>query len=174
MANMEVLIYLVIGVLCAIIVIAVPSVRRAKESYNEIFEEKDLPIKEIIPFGKQKIYLYNLKKEKGKIEREDWTYARIAKMVNRDIEIKQVNGELVMDVPDYSDEDYKTKVIDIIALVSNFNYARFVFKGDDKFRLYSADSEFNTKLKNHALEIINEVVGDIIERIEEGLNPPSE
>jgi hypothetical protein len=174
MAKMEILIYLVIGVLSAIIVIAMPSIKRAKESYNKIFEEKDLPVKDIIPFGKQKIYLYNLKKEEGKIMREDWTYARIAKMVNKDIEIKLVDGELVMDVPNYLDEVYKTKLIDIIALVSNFNYARFIFKGDDKFKLYTTESDFNTQLKNHALGIINEVTQDIVEQIEEGLSAPSE
>lgn len=171
---MEILIYLMIGVLSAIIIITVPSVKRAKESYNEIFEEKDLPVKEIIPFGKQKVYLYSLKKEKGKLLREDLTYARIAKILNRDIEFKLVNNELIVEYPNYLDNDYNHKVIDILALVSNFNYARFIFKGEDKFKLYSINSAFNLRLKNHAMIIIDEVIKDIIMQVEEGLISPSE
>jgi hypothetical protein len=148
--------------------------QKRKEYSDEVFEEKDLPVKEIIPFGTDKVYLYDLKKEKGVFVRDDLTYARIAKTVNRDIEIKLVGGEIVMDVPDYTDEVHQFKLIDIIALVTNFNYARFVFNGEDRFKLYTTESDFNNKLKSHALGIINEVVMDIVELIEEGMNNPSE
>jgi len=86
------------------------------------------------------------------------------------LEIKVTDGELVIEKPDYSDPSYKLKMMDVIFAVSNFNYAQFMFRGENKFKLYDMKTEIGDKLKAHALEIIDEVFLDIANKIEEGVS----
>jgi hypothetical protein len=148
------------------------------DMFKKMFKKKDLPVKEIIKlkkkFGNLKkinIYLYDLKKQKdGALDREDISYIKVAKMINKDLEIKVTDGELVIEKPDYSDPSYKLKMMDVIFAVSNFNYAQFMFRGENKFKLYDMKTEIGDKLKAHALEVIDEVFLDIANKIEEGVS----
>lgn len=171
---MEIMMYIIGAIIVSIVVFRLTVGNVIKNKYEDLFVEKNLSVKKIIPLGKKKVYLYNLKKQEDKLVREDYTYARIAKMINNDLEIKAEAGELTIEVPDYSSEAYKFKLIDIISLVTNFNYAQFIFKGDDLFRLYDVESKFKDELKAHALAIVEEITNDIVERIEEGINNPSQ
>jgi len=145
--------------------------------FKKMFEKKDLPVKEIIKlkkkFGSLKkinIYLYDLKKQKdGSLDRENISYVKIAKIINKDLEIKVVGGELVIEKLDYSNPSNKLKMMDIIFAVSNFNYAQFMFRGENRFKLYDVKTDIGEKLKSHALEIIDEVFVDVANRIEEGV-----
>ena len=76
---------------------------------------------------------------------------------------------MIIEKPDYSDVAYNLKMMDVISLVTNFNYSQFMFRGEDKFKLYSTKTKFGDDLKEHAMNIIDEVFVDIVKRIEEGV-----
>lgn len=170
---MDIMFYFLIAlvILLSALVYSVSSFK--DQMFKEMFKKKDLPVINKIKIGKKgklTIYLYGLKRnEKDEIDRNDETYIRIAKMVNKDLEIKTSGDDLIIEKPDYSDVAYNLKMMDVISLVTNFNYSQFVFRGEDKFKLYSAKTKFGDDLKEHAMNIIDEVFVDIVKRIEEGV-----
>lgn len=153
-----------------------------REIEEQIFNEKDLPIKDEIKITKNfSIKLYGLKykdEENQVFDRDDLTYLKLVQIINTpEKEYIKFNftegnndGEFDIDVElvDFTLEENKLVYMDLMELVTNFNLAQFVFKnktGELGFKLFDLDTEVVNKMKNHTDEIIAEIFPHIVERI---------
>lgn len=146
------------------------------EFVNSVFDDKDLPRKELIKLSRKfNIELYNLKKdEDGNIDRENYFYIKIARLVNKNVkfdfsdpDVESGEMDVVIELKDFHDDELKYEYMDIVGYITNFNFAQFVFKGDDMFGLFSSNSEIIDKIKDHADDIIHEVFLDVVKGYEE-------
>lgn len=143
------------------------------EIIEELFPKKDLPIFDEVKLSKRiSIELYDLIRHcDGSIDREDLQYIRLARIINENktIEVIEKDGGLSLDIElvDFRDKKYKLTYMDIIGLVSSFNYATFVFKDEDKFKLLEEGNEDLEKIKEHADKLISEVFLEVIEEFKE-------
>jgi hypothetical protein len=141
-----------------------------------IFVEKDLPEVKEFNAGKHKlarIKLYGLKKDdNGKFDRKDYHYALIARIINLKWKFELNNkGELDVIIPNFRASENREEYLDIIATCTNFDLRKFVFKGEDKTKLYNIESKIIDAMKEHADSIIDEIFRDLCDKIEEdGLN----
>lgn len=137
-----------------------------------IFITKDLPEIEEFKVGKNplaRIKLYGLNKdEHGNIDREDYYYALIGRIINAHMkyELNDDNGIDVL-LDDFDAPELKQEFLDIMATCTNFDLRKFVFNGEEKHKLYSLESKVINSMKKHTHDIINEVYLDLIATIEE-------
>lgn len=146
--------------------------KQRNEYLKLIFNDKDLPEVKVFKVGKHqlaRVRLYGLKrKDDGKIDREDYYYSLIGRIINAkwQFELNDDNGIDVI-IPDFKLAENKEDFLDIIATCTNFDLRKFVFKGDDKHKLFSIDAPIINAMKQHAEEIIDEVFRDMCATIEE-------
>jgi hypothetical protein len=140
--------------------------------FRLIFVTKDLPEVEEFKVGKNplaRIKLYGLNKdENGNINREDYYYALMGRIINAHMKY-ELNDENGIDVllDDFEASELKQEFLDIMATCTNFDLRKFVFKGENKTKLYTLDNKVINSMKAHTHKIINEVYLDLIATIEE-------
>lgn len=149
------------------------SLAKQRADYLKLmFNNKDLPEIKVLDIGKHrlaKIKLYGLKlKDNGKIERDNYYYALIARIINAKWKF-ELNNENEIDVikPDFRLDENKEDFLDIIASCTNFDLRKFVFTGDERYKLFKIDSAIIKSMKDHAEYIIDEVFKDMVATIEE-------
>lgn len=154
-----------------------PAFREAITDYaDNLFDNKDYPIKETIKKGKFiKIYLYNLtykNNDNETVDRDSLMYLHVAEIVNKNVKIDldEKLGELTLDLTDFELEENKFIMMELIQMVTNFNYGQFVFKGEDRLKLFTEESKLKEKMIDHVNEIVNVVFNDYASLLdEEGL-----
>jgi hypothetical protein len=168
--GVEQLMYLVFMFILSVVVF---SVNKHRTDYlNLMFNNKDLPVVNDKKVGKHvlaKVKLYGLKlDENGKIDREDDHYKLVGGLINKKWTF-ELNGNQEIDVikPDFRLSENREDFLDIIATYTNFDLRRFVFKGDDKHKLFSLDMPVINSMKDHADYIIDEIFKDMCAVIEE-------
>lgn len=163
-------IYMVVIFISALVIFSFGKHRA--DYFRLIFVTKDLPEVEEFKVGKNplaRIKLYGLKRdENGNIDREDYYYALIGRIINAHMKY-ELNDENGIDVllDDFDSSELKQEYLDIMATCTNFDLRKFVFKGDDKAKLYTLDNNVINSMKKHTHNIINEVYVDLIATIEE-------
>ena len=156
-----------------IISVAIFDINKKRKDYLEVFfNNKDLPIMNNKKVGKHvlaNVKLYGLElDEKGKINRENYYYSIVGRIINAKWQF-ELNDSQGIDVikPDFRLAENKDDFMDIIATYTNFDLRKFVFNGEDKYKLFNLDVDLINKMKDHAEYIVDEIFKDMCASIEE-------
>ena len=77
------------------------------------------------------------------------------------------NQEIDVIKSDFRLAENKDDFMDVIATYTNFDLRKFVFNGEDKYKLFNLDVDLINKMKDHAEYIVDEIFKDMCASIEE-------
>lgn len=151
------------------IVFAIVFLGQCKVKAKEMFLEKDLDVCKSIKLNKKMtIKLYDLKKfgESHEFDREDSTYFKISRILNKHIkfDFDEETMEFKVELDDFRDDELRVYFTEILELVTNFRLSQFRFKSEEnQFKLLGSDNKVIEEMKSHTDDIISVVFEDMME-----------
>lgn len=147
-------------------------VEEAKDDvWSSILHVRDLPVKDKIKFvGDRDIILYDIDLydvENKTMEDMPYEYGKLIGIINKHIKFETTpedDGGFSLDIAlvDFREKEYENQYLEIIDLVTNFNLAQFIFKGDDTFKLVNLESNKIDRIKEHADYMITKIFKEVI------------
>lgn len=142
-----------------------------EDMWSSILHERELPVKDRIEFVKNKdilLYDIDLKDVDKKNPKElPYEYHKMCEIVNKHIETKPTRDEegmlnIDIELVDFREKEYENQYLEIIDLVTNFNLAQFIFKGNDTFKLVTLGDDKIESIKKHADYMISKMFAEVI------------